>query len=184
MMRRALVASALLVLCSSVFGATVFREQVAQAAQAVLQVKIMNTAAEPVPVRQQGTSTVEIAGGPLQVSDGSDVVQKSKFLFFAPDETSVEGTIILPEGKRLLVRYVNVHDDFAPQLISVGISAQNQYFFPAIVYGPNSREWVSEQVSVSLEGTIQISLRRNVASGGGASQAVVVSLFGTLQDAG
>ena len=56
MLRHALVV--LLVLATAIgLGATVFREQVAEAAQ-LLSVQVQNTTAEPVPVQQQGTGQV------------------------------------------------------------------------------------------------------------------------------
>jgi len=51
-MRKTSMAIALVLTCSALLGITVFREQVAHAAQAILPVKIMNTSAEPVPVLQ------------------------------------------------------------------------------------------------------------------------------------
>src|SRR5215208_6458652 len=57
-MRRIVVSGVLLLLCSSLLGAMVFREEVAQAAQAILPGKVTNTAAEPVPV----TGTVSVNG--------------------------------------------------------------------------------------------------------------------------
>jgi hypothetical protein len=54
-MRRVVIPTVVLLLCSVVLGATIFREQAAQAAQAILQVRVMNTPAEAVPVREQAT---------------------------------------------------------------------------------------------------------------------------------
>jgi hypothetical protein len=67
-MRRAVLAGVLLVLCSLVLGATVFREQVAQAAQAILPVKVVNDSSEPVPVSQQGTANVNVTNSSLSVA--------------------------------------------------------------------------------------------------------------------
>lgn len=69
-MRRVVLTSVLLLLCSAVLGATVFREQVAQAAQAILPVKVVNTTAEAVPVSQQGVVDVNVRNGSLTISEG------------------------------------------------------------------------------------------------------------------
>jgi hypothetical protein len=69
-MKRALLASTLLLLCSAALGATVFREQVAQAAQAILPVRVTNAADEPVPVREQGTVDVNVSESTPLVGGG------------------------------------------------------------------------------------------------------------------
>lgn len=61
-MRRVFIPTVVALLCSMVLGATVFREQVAQAAQAILPVFVTNTASDPVPVLQQGTADVNVTG--------------------------------------------------------------------------------------------------------------------------
>jgi hypothetical protein len=67
-MRRVLIPTVGLLLCSAVLGATVFREQVANAAQNIMPVRVMNTAAEPVPVSQQGTANVNVTNASLTVA--------------------------------------------------------------------------------------------------------------------
>lgn len=59
-MQRVLAIAALLLVTSLVLGATVFRAEVARAAQAILPVLVTNNASQPVPVREQGTPTVGI----------------------------------------------------------------------------------------------------------------------------
>jgi hypothetical protein len=88
--RRALIATALLVLCSTFIGATVFRGQVAHAAQAILQVRVMNTAAEAVPVREQAN---------LQP------VQALQFGTFSTDQrfSSEETLYTVPASKTLVI---------------------------------------------------------------------------------
>jgi hypothetical protein len=58
-MLRKLVAVLLLVVLAAVLGATVFRENIASAASATLSVFVTNDTAHPVPVREQGTVTVQ-----------------------------------------------------------------------------------------------------------------------------
>ena len=61
-MRRALIPAFLLLLASFVLGATIFREQVAEA-MTVLQVHVTNsTARDAVAVHEQGTVPVQAAG--------------------------------------------------------------------------------------------------------------------------
>jgi hypothetical protein len=61
-MRRVLVIATTLLVTSLVLGATVFRSQVASAAPAILNVFVTNDAANPVPVREQGTVKVNVDG--------------------------------------------------------------------------------------------------------------------------
>jgi hypothetical protein len=48
------------ILSSVALGATVFKEQVASAAQAILPVQVVNDATQPVPVHEQGTANVNV----------------------------------------------------------------------------------------------------------------------------
>ena len=59
-MRRSMFTAAIVLVLAAVLGSTVFREEVANAAQN-LSVFVTNDAAHPVPVRQQGTLTVASA---------------------------------------------------------------------------------------------------------------------------
>ena len=68
-MRRVLVSGLGLLIGGAAVGAVAFPEQVAHAAQAIMQVRVMNTAAEAVPVRQQGTANVNVTNGSLSVSE-------------------------------------------------------------------------------------------------------------------
>ena len=67
-MRKPIAAAMLVLLGGMLLGGTVFREQVAYAAQAVLQVKVVNTPDTPVPVQQQGTTDVNVTNGSLSVT--------------------------------------------------------------------------------------------------------------------
>lgn len=60
-------AAAMLLAVAIVLGGTVFRAQVADAA-AILQVRVVNTPADPVPVDQLGTADVNVTNGSLDVS--------------------------------------------------------------------------------------------------------------------
>src|SRR6516164_6354037 len=57
-MRKALVPAFLLVLGAVILGATVFREQLVQAATPFQNVVVTNTSTNPIPVQQQGSSSV------------------------------------------------------------------------------------------------------------------------------
>jgi hypothetical protein len=62
-MRKALIPAFLLILGAVVLGSTVFREQVAQAADPFLpHVFVANGSTNPVPVQQVGTSTTSVSG--------------------------------------------------------------------------------------------------------------------------
>jgi len=67
-MWRALAATGLVLSCSAVLGATVFREQVAQAARTIMAVEVVNTVSEPVPVRQQGTVDANLTNTRIRVA--------------------------------------------------------------------------------------------------------------------
>jgi hypothetical protein len=68
-MRKALIAALLLMSASVVLGATVFRENVAQAASS-LNVFVNNDTAHPVPVHEQGTAQVNVTNMRLPVDAG------------------------------------------------------------------------------------------------------------------
>lgn len=74
-MRKSIAAAMLMVLGGMLLGGTVFRDQVAHAAQAVLQVKVVNTPDAPVPVRQQGTADVNVTNGSLTVAARTPVTR-------------------------------------------------------------------------------------------------------------
>jgi hypothetical protein len=106
-MRRIEISSVVLLLCSCVLGATVFREQVAQAAQAILPVKVTNTAAEAVPV----TGTVSVNGA-VQVSSPTTLPYQ-KTIHFNQSETTCTQFVCevdfpaVPAGKRLVVTFAS-----------------------------------------------------------------------------
>jgi hypothetical protein len=104
-MRKALIPALLLVLLSMVLGATVFRDQAAQAAQAILPVKVTNSALEPVPV--SGTVAID---GSVQVGE-REPFQETQFFNQTPDTCTqfvCDVTFAtVPEGKRLVVTYAS-----------------------------------------------------------------------------
>jgi hypothetical protein len=100
-MRRAAVFCVLLLVGSAVLGATVFREEVAQAAQAILPVKVVNTAAEPVPVALGGTASVQVADEREPFETRLDADADDGF-FIGSDGFTV------PAGKRLVVEFIDV----------------------------------------------------------------------------
>src|SRR5215213_11229833 len=116
-MRRYAVAAVLLVLCSMVLGPTLFREQVAQAAAAILPVKVVNTAAEAVPVAQQGTvtvaGTVALSPSANDVSIGADYAAAHTYstsagLTIGPNQLCGSQTgFNVPAGKRFVIEVVS-----------------------------------------------------------------------------
>jgi hypothetical protein len=79
-------------LCSAVLGATVLREEVAQAAQAILMVKVVNTAAEAVPVSQQGTADVNVKNSSLAVTPPAPVTSGGQRLQVDSGQTANLGS--------------------------------------------------------------------------------------------
>jgi hypothetical protein len=59
-MRRRAGLAVLIILAGMVLGATMFREQVAQAAMAIMKVQVVNPSTAPVPVHEQGTANVNV----------------------------------------------------------------------------------------------------------------------------
>jgi hypothetical protein len=73
-MRRAIIPALLLVLLSVVLGATVFREQVAHAASAVLKVREQNLDAQGnIKVHEQGTANVNVTNSSLSVAPPASI---------------------------------------------------------------------------------------------------------------
>jgi hypothetical protein len=133
--RRFVIPSILVVLCSCVLGATLFREQVAQAAQAVLPVKVTNTAAEPVPV----TGTVSVNGA-VHVSDAA-VQPYQETIHFNQSATTCTQFVCevdfpaVPAGKRLVVTYVSAQYGLSPNgtLASIELGINSSFSKPSIL---------------------------------------------------
>lgn len=86
-----------LVISGITLGATVFRAEVASAAQQALQVFITNSASDPVPVQQQGAVR----------TDRGQAFQKETFVSLHNGAAFVE-VYTVPAGKRLEIEYVHV----------------------------------------------------------------------------
>jgi hypothetical protein len=67
-MRKAIIPAFLLLLGSTVLGATVLREPLAKAAVPIASVFVTNDASHPVPVHEQGTANVNVTNSSLQVA--------------------------------------------------------------------------------------------------------------------
>ena len=118
-MRRAVVFCVLLLVGSAVLGATVFREEVANAAQAILPVKVMNAAAEPVPVALEGTALVQDADEREPFETRLDADADDGF-YAASDGFTV------PAGKRLVVEFIAVNVRVPKgQVPSVGVNSRD-----------------------------------------------------------
>ena len=79
------------VVASLGLGATVFRSEVASAAQQ-LQVFVTNDALNPVPVHEQGTVVIR----------DPEAAREPWHMFLGPGDV-----YIVPDGKRLVIEYVN-----------------------------------------------------------------------------
>ena len=86
-MVRKLAVVLLLVCLSTVLGATVLREPIAQAAEKLTPVFVTNDAANPVPVVQQGTADVRVTNAslPVQQQGTADVRVTNASLAVAPE---------------------------------------------------------------------------------------------------
>jgi hypothetical protein len=104
-MRKAVLSCVLLVLGSMVLGATVFREQMAQAAQAILPVRVMNTDSQPVPV----TGTVSLGGTTsVEVADDREPFETRVDASADPGDFVERASFTVPADKRLVVEFMSV----------------------------------------------------------------------------
>jgi hypothetical protein len=161
-MRRVLVLSVLLVLCSAVLGATVFREQIAQAAQNIMPVRVVNTAAEAVPVREQGTPSVTLAGTPTVNVGGTVTVQPARepfqqFVGGSSDGSEECVSLAVPEGKRLTLESLAVDGN--------GAIAPHVYV----------RIFVSTEHSGNQVRTVEVDLQPAVSDWAGVADVVLHS---------
>jgi hypothetical protein len=103
MRQRALIGALLVVALGVILGATVFRTDIAQATGlAGPDVRVINTAAQAVPVREQNLSGGNIKvheQGTVQISDNTSPGQDP---FYAPGPD-----LTVPAGKRAIVTFVN-----------------------------------------------------------------------------
>jgi hypothetical protein len=106
-MRRVLLSVGVLLLGAAILGATVFREQAAVAAQAILPVRVVNTAAEPVPVvpRQPTATRVEFEQGLLATNSA---VTRG----FDPPITASQVIATFRNGKAILLLRNDVGNSF------------------------------------------------------------------------
>jgi hypothetical protein len=172
-MRRVIIPTVGLLLCSVVLGATVFREQAAQAAQAaqaILQVRVMNTTAEPVPVRQQGAADVNVTNAAVPFVDIADgqakhVVTTGTVPVSSPNDSLclTVGPGAVPAGKRWVVETLSFHID-VPNGNSVREAtfsnqfAQARVFLPVIKTGSDANDdyyAATEQIRYYLDAGAQ-----------------------------
>ena len=118
-MRQQVLSVLLVFAVAAGLGATVFREQVAAAAQ-LLNVQVMNDAANPVPVVQQG---------PLVEQVPETVQLEAAFIAQEDSGEASQLLYVVPTGKRLVIEYANFELRYAggtviPELETVrGFSA-------------------------------------------------------------
>src|SRR4051794_26374006 len=135
-MRKTILSGTLLVLMSAVLGATVFREQVAQAAQAILPVRVTNTAADPVQV----SGKVAIDGAVEVTAAAADQPYQETVHFNQSAATCTnfvcEATFAaVPAGKRLVVTYLSATYGLSPggTLATVELGINGSFNRPSIV---------------------------------------------------
>jgi hypothetical protein len=98
--------SFLALLCAGavVLGSTVFREQVAAAAPAIINVFVTNDPAHPVPV----SGTVTVSGTPsVAVADEREPFEKRLDLSLDDGDFGDGEGFVVPEGKRLVVEFMS-----------------------------------------------------------------------------
>src|SRR6266508_2815519 len=94
----------LIALVATVLGATAFREQVASAAPAILQVFVTNDSSNPVPV----TGTVGIQGTPsVNVIDEREPFETRIDVTLASGSFNGSGGFTVPSGKRLVAEFIS-----------------------------------------------------------------------------
>jgi hypothetical protein len=111
--RRAIICALLLIVGGVVLGATVFRTDIAQATGLAQSVTVDNTAANPVPVREQGTTNVNVVNSTVPVTvagdDSARQHQECEAVVLPDGSSSVTGLLApVPSGKRFVVKYVSV----------------------------------------------------------------------------
>jgi hypothetical protein len=146
MRRRAITGALLLIGVGVVLGATVFRTDIAKAAGLAQSVTVVNTPANPVPVKEQnrdgngnikvheqGTANVNVTGTPTvnaaqqgawnvgivgtpAVNVETPVfIQRLGFIHINPgNDVGTTPLYTVPDGKRLIVTYLNAEVDTAP----------------------------------------------------------------------
>lgn len=86
-------------------------------------VKVVNTAAEPVPVAVTGTPTVQVGNtnaNPVPIRNVDNPAQQPfratlKVSFAANDPGSEpQNSLVVPQGKRLVIKYLSVYIDIPP----------------------------------------------------------------------
>jgi hypothetical protein len=177
MRQRAVIGALLLVVVSVILGATVFRTDIAQATGlAGPTVTVVNTPAQAVPVKQQGTVSVTSTDDPA----------RHAFAFFESDsyessEKSHAATFTVPEGKRLVIQSVAVNaaltTGVGQALVLAAVQAEvngdlEDYFLAPTLTGTlEGRDIyvVSQQTTIYADGGTEVHVfaTRNIASGSG-----------------
>jgi hypothetical protein len=127
-MRRGLRFAGAVIVVGAILGSTVFREQVVQAAAAILNVKVTNTAANPVPVTLTGTPTVQVGSAALPEPYQHNVFfnqQAGVCTLFV----CTRAFPAVPEGKRLVITYASARfalvGDMTGAHVAVGLNGND-----------------------------------------------------------
>src|SRR5262249_47037285 len=105
MRRQAIISALLLVGVGIALGATVFRSDIAQATGLAQSVTVNNTAAQAVPVREQGTVSVTSTDDPAR--NAFAFFKNESFRSSVEDSHNVQFTV--PAGKRLVIQSVSIN---------------------------------------------------------------------------
>jgi hypothetical protein len=179
-MRRAIIPALLLVLVSVVLGATVFREQVANAA-ATLLVRETNTDAQGnIRVHEQGTANVRSADREVSLT---------RVVFNASGSTcELSDVYVVPADANLVVEYISGIASAIPSTAD-GAFGEFDHDFPQgqtvdlpLVFAVSPGGFVaSESVHYVVPAGTPLNFRGNVE--GGSECLMKVSLGGYLQPA-
>jgi hypothetical protein len=112
MRRNAIHAGLSLIAVAMFLGATLFREEVAQAASAILNVQEQNTDANGnIKVHEQGTATVNVSNTVATDDKFAPGMEPARFGPVELDQGDIFGTPVVPAvpaGKTFIVTYLNV----------------------------------------------------------------------------
>jgi hypothetical protein len=199
-MKKAIIPAFLLVLGSTVLGATVLQERLAWAAPPLPSVFVANDAASPVPAREQnvdadgnikvheqGTSRVRVEGVPSVKLAEEPFGQAVTLAFHDSGDRTATAPISVPPGKLLAIEYVSTQDNYDATLRELQLRAG---FILAsvnapVIDQPGDLELVSEEVLLSAgsEFGASVTAVRDALAPPGTTEVIRVLVAGTLRDA-
>jgi hypothetical protein len=172
-MRKAIAAAILLLVGSAALGATVFRTQIAGAAQPPQPVREVNTDANGnIKVHEQGTATVSVDSSStnpvstINVNDGQNLYSDNGFaaLPMGLAGADASGSFTVPSGQRAVIEQVGVKirvpTGAAVQSVGVIADPGRTYLVPVKTGSDGTNDWyaASEQVRLYLDAGSPVSI--------------------------